>query len=231
MKLIFSLLAIVMLCGCLGYNSARIKGGSITSHASTGAVITQQQSADPKSRSTLVTSSEKTSELIIPAGSVFLIPSPVSSVDVTSAPVKVIMASNSTWRVISKDTVSSGLGAAQANTLGDTIAKLSSLKWLTYVGVVLFLFGVATAVYPPLKLIVGGSMTTSAAIAGAGLALTFLPVLVVGHELLILGVALGGVGLYWFAHRHGTLKGELTAVKDALTTKTDTTATDTKTEA
>jgi hypothetical protein len=74
----------------------------------------------------------------------------------------------------------------------------------------IFLFGVASAVYPPLKLLVGGSVTTSAVIAGAGLALLILPTLVVGHEVLIMAVAVGAAALWFFAHRHGHLRGQVT---------------------
>jgi len=99
------------------------------------------------------------------------------------------------------------VGAAQKDTGREIAAKLNSLKGITWLGVLVFLFGVASAVYPPLKVLVGGSITTSAACAAAGLALIFLPSLIVGHELLILGVSFGAVALWFLAHRHGHLKG------------------------
>jgi hypothetical protein len=43
----------------------------------------------------------------------------------------------------------------------------------------------------------------------AGLALVFLPSIIVGHELLIMGVSLGVVALWFLAHRHGQLRGSL----------------------
>ena len=49
------------------------------------------------------------------------------------------------------------------------------------------MFGLASLVYPPLKVIIG-SVTTSAALMLGGVALMVLPSLVVGNELLILGV-------------------------------------------
>jgi hypothetical protein len=70
----------------------------------------------------------------------------------------------------------------------------------------LFLFGLATLFYPPLKLLIG-SVTTSAAICAGGLALIILPTLVVGNELLILAGVASAVGLWFFAHRHGQLRG------------------------
>ena len=94
-------------------------------------------------------------------------------------------------------------------------AKLSSLKGIVWVGVVMFLFGLASIFYPPLKLLIG-SMTTSAAITIGGLALMVLPTLIVGNELLILagvGVVVGG----WFlAHRHGRLQGMVDANKNGI---------------
>jgi hypothetical protein len=81
------------------------------------------------------------------------------------------------------------LGAAQKDTARELSAKLASLKGIVWVGVVMFLFGLATMFYPPLQAIIG-SVTTSVAIRGRRLALMILPSLVVGNELLILaGVA------------------------------------------
>ena len=65
--------------------------------------------------------------------------------------------------------------------------------------------------YPPLKLIVG-SVTTSCAMIGGGLALMILPSMIVGNELLILGTVLGVVAVWFFAYRHGNLRGLVAAV-------------------
>ena len=84
------------------------------------------------------------------------------------------------------------LGAAQKDTARELGAKLSSLKGIVWVGVGLFVFGLASLVWPPLKVVIG-SVTTSAALMLGGVALMVLPSLVVGNELLILGgVAAGG---------------------------------------
>jgi hypothetical protein len=111
--------------------------------------------------------------------------------------------------------VTTKIGAAQKDTAREIGAKLASLKWVTWVGVAVFLFGIASAFWPPLKLIVG-SVTTSAVACVAGLALIVLPVLVVGHELLILGGGVGAVFLYWFSHRHGKLQGLVDANKNGI---------------
>jgi hypothetical protein len=100
------------------------------------------------------------------------------------------------------------IGAAQKDTARELAAKLGSLKGVVWVGVLVFLFGAASLFYPPLKLIVG-SVTTSAAAIAAGLALIVLPTLIVGHEILIMAVALGAVGIWWFAHRHGGLRASV----------------------
>jgi hypothetical protein len=102
------------------------------------------------------------------------------------------------------------LGAAQKDTARELGARLASLKGIVWVGVGLFVFGLASLVWPPLKAVIG-SVTTSAALMLGGVALMVLPSLVVGNELLILGgvsVAMGG----WFlAHRHGQLRGMVAA--------------------
>jgi hypothetical protein len=98
------------------------------------------------------------------------------------------------------------LGAAQKDTARELGAKLSSLKGIVWVGVGLFVFGLASLVYPPLKVIIG-SVTTSAALMLGGLALMVLPSLIVGNELLILGGVVLAVGGWFLAHRHGQLRG------------------------
>ena len=98
------------------------------------------------------------------------------------------------------------LGAAQKDTARELGAKLSSLKGIVWVGVGLFVFGLASLVWPPLKVIIG-SVTTSAALMLGGVALMVLPSLVVGNELLILGGVALAVGGWFLAHRHGHLRG------------------------
>lgn len=105
--------------------------------------------------------------------------------------------------------VDTTIGAAQRDTAREMAAKLGSLKGIIWVGVLVFLFGAASFAWPPLKVIVGGSVTTSAVIAGAGLSLIILPTLIVGQELLILCVALGAAVLYWFCHRHASVHAKL----------------------
>ncbi len=102
------------------------------------------------------------------------------------------------------------LGAAQKDTARELGTKLSSLKGIVWVGIGLFVFGLASLVYPPLKVVIG-SVTTSAALMLGGVALMVLPTLVVGNELLILGVVGLTVGGWFLAHRHGHLRGMVAA--------------------
>jgi len=81
-----------------------------------------------------------------------------------------------------------------------------------WVGVGLFVFGLASLVWPPLKVIIG-SVTTSAALMLGGVALMVLPSLIVGNELLILAGVGVAVGAWFLAHRHGQLKGEVSSLK------------------
>ena len=105
------------------------------------------------------------------------------------------------------------LGAAQKDTARELGARLSSLKGIVWVGVGLFVFGLASLVWPPLKVVIG-SVTTSAALMLGGVALMVLPSLVVGNELLILGGVGVAVGGWFLAHRHGHLRGMVSVKRE-----------------
>ena len=100
------------------------------------------------------------------------------------------------------------LGAAQKDMAREVGARLASLKGIVWVGVGLFVFGLASLVWPPLKAVIG-SVTTSAAVMLGGMALMVLPSLIVGNELLILGGVGLAVGGWFLAHRHGELRGRV----------------------
>lgn len=102
------------------------------------------------------------------------------------------------------------LGAAQKDTAREVGAKLASLSGVVWVGLGLAVFGLASLVWPPLKAVVG-SVTTSVAIMAGGVCLVVLPSLIVGNELLILGMVALAVGGWFLAHRHGELRGVVTA--------------------
>jgi hypothetical protein len=107
------------------------------------------------------------------------------------------------------------LGAAQKDTAREVGAKLSSLKGIVWLGVAMFLFGLGSIFYPPLKALIG-SVTTSTAICAGGLALMVLPTLIVGNEILILGGVALAVGGWFLAHRHGRLQGFVDANKNGV---------------
>lgn len=110
--------------------------------------------------------------------------------------------------VVTQEKLNTKIGSAQKDTAREVGAKLASLKGVVWVGIALFIFGAASLVWPPLKVLVG-STTTSLVASAAGIALIMLPSLIVGHEVLILCIGVGAVLAYWFAHRHGELRGKL----------------------
>jgi hypothetical protein len=100
------------------------------------------------------------------------------------------------------------LGAAQHDRARELGVRFASLRGVVWVGVGLFIFGVASLVWPPLKAIIA-SATTSVALSLAGVALMFLPSLA-GYAWLILAAV--GAAIWWFvAYRHGHVRGMLTA--------------------
>lgn len=114
------------------------------------------------------------------------------------------------------ETVETTVGAAQKDVAREIGAKLSFLRPVMIIGILVFLFGASSFVWPVTKAVVGGSVTTSAVITGAGLAMIVLPTLIVGNEILILSVAAGAAVLYWFAHRHGGVHAELKTIKEKI---------------
>ena len=215
MKILCITLLAISLAGC---SIAPLKGGKATTSQSAGrieqAVV---QSDNPAAASRQDQETVRTKSYTVPAGS-RLVETRVSA-DRGGAPT-----SNVTALVISapmavteheETRAKTELGAAQKDTARELSAKLASLKGIVWVGVAVFLFGLATLFYPPLKLLIG-SVTTSAAIAVGGLALMVLPTLVVGNELLILTGVAATVGLWFLAHRHGQLRGMLDANKNGI---------------
>ena len=193
-----------------------LKGG----HASTVSKSTQGieqsvvQGDNPAQASRQNQETVRTKSYTVPTGS-RLVETRVSA-DTSGAP-----ATNATALVISapmavteheETRATTELGAAQKDTARELSAKLASLKGIVWVGVAMFLFGLASIFYPPLQAIIG-SVTTSVAIVAGGVALMVLPSLVVGNELLILAGVAAAVGLWFFAHRHGQLRGLVDAAK------------------
>jgi hypothetical protein len=142
----------------------------------------------------------------IPAGSQMVEAGTITNVVVVAAPMPVVEREETRAKT--------ELGAAQRDTARELGAKLASLKGVVWLGAALFVFGLGTLFYPPLKLLIG-SVTTSAAICAGGLALMVLPSLVVGNELWILGGVASAIGLWFLGHRHGELRGRVRGMVQA----------------
>jgi hypothetical protein len=192
--------AIGLLSGCA---MAPLKGGHATTSGAIGQTVVQGDNPAQASRQDQETL--KTRSYTVPAGSRLV--STSNQVVVVSAPMPVVEHEETRAKT--------ELGAAQKDTARELSAKLASLKGIVWVGVALFLFGLATLFYPPLQVIIG-SVTTSMAIIAGGIALMILPSLVVGNELLILAGVASAVGLWFLAHRHGQLRGLLDAAEAAV---------------
>ena len=192
-----------LFCGC---NLAPLKGGRATTSGVIGQTVVQGDNPAQPSRQDQET--VKTRSYTVPAGS-RLEETHVTATDigVTVTNVQAVIVSAPMPVIEREETrAKTELGAAQKDTARELSAKLASLKGIVWVGVAVFLFGLATLFYPPLKLIIA-STTTSAAIVAGGLSLIILPTLVVGNELLILGGVGVAVGGWFLAHRHGQLRG------------------------
>ena len=206
-------MVLLMVSGC---TIAPLKGGKASTVSKSAQGIEQSvvQGDNPAQSSRQDQETVRTKSYTVPAGSRLVetrvladavgMPVTNSQVMVVSAPMPVTEHEETRAKT--------ELGAAQKDTARELSAKLASLKGIVWVGVVVFLFGLATMFYPPLKLIIG-SVTTSAAITVGGLALIVLPTLIVGNELLILGGVGAAVGVWFFAHRHGQLRGMVDAAK------------------
>ena len=201
------------LCGC---GMAPLKGGkaSTVSKPAQGIEQTVVQSENPAAASRQGQETEKVKTYTLPAGSQLVETSVAVKPDGLTVTNSLATLVSAPMPVIERETTkaTTELGPAQKDTARELSAKLASLKGIVWVGVVVFLFGLATMFYPPLKFIIG-SITTSAAITIGGLALMILPTLIVGNEILILGAVGAVVGLWFFAHRHGQLRGLVDAGK------------------
>ena len=211
MKKLLLIIPVLALAGC---TIAPLKGGRATtlSKPAQGIEQTVVQSDNPAAVSKQDQETVRTKSYTVPAGS-RLVETRVTA-DAGGAPV-----TNASSLLISapmpvteheETRAKTELGAAQKDTARELSAKLASLKGIVWVGVVVFLFGLATMFYPPLKVLIG-SITTSAAITVGGLALIVLPTVIVGNELLIMAGVAAAVGLWFLAHRHGQLRGTVEA--------------------
>jgi hypothetical protein len=207
---------IVSLLALAGCSLAPLKGGkaSTVSKNAQGIEQTVVQSDNPAATSKQDQETVRTKTYTVPAGSRLVetrIVSDSGGAPVTNASALIVSAPMAVTEH-EETRAKTELGAAQKDTARELSAKLASLKGIVWLGVVMFLFGLASMFYPPLKVIIG-SVTTSIAITVGGLALMVLPTLIVGNELLILGGVGAAVGVWFFAHRHGQLRGLVDAAK------------------
>jgi len=214
MKAVLLSLSVVFIVGCASTRPLRPGTSKMTSSApSTGAQFASELKQPENPAQSAAQNFERTTEstLPLPAGTKVeerTVTRDERKPDAPPAVVeKVITFSKptvQTTRTVEK--AGTTIGAAQKDTARELGAKLASLKGIVWVGVVMFLFGIATVAYPPLRAIIG-SVTTSVAIIIGGIALMILPTLIVGNELLILGGVTLGVGGWFLAHRHGEARG------------------------
>lgn len=94
-------------------------------------------------------------------------------------------------------------------------AKLESLRWLQWLGV-LGLVVAAAMFYTPIRVVVGAGKSMQLAIALGGLGLIFGPVLVVGNEILILCVVAAFVAWHYMTARLEYKSGQLDANKNGI---------------
>ncbi len=221
MKTLCITLVAISLAGC---STAPLKGGKATTVSKSTQGIEQSvvQGDNPAQVSRQDQETVRTKSYTVPAGSRLMEAHVVADAGgalvtntqavVVSAPMPVVEHEETRAKT--------ELGAAQKDTARELSAKLASLKGIVWVGVAMFLFGLASMFYPPLSAIIG-SVTTSIAFTAGGVALMVLPSLVVGNELLILGCVAAAVGLWFFAHRHGQLRGLVDAAEAAVVTPPD----------
>ena len=216
MKNIILIISLLALAGC---SLGPLKGGKATTAGNIVQSVTQGD--NPAAVSKQDQETVRTKSYTVPAGSRMV----ETHVTANSAGALVTNASSllisAPMPVVEHDETraSSELGAAQKDTARELSAKLASLKGIVWVGVAVFLFGLASWFYPPLRVIVG-SVTTSAAITAGGIALMILPTMIVGNELLILGGVAVGVGGWFLAHRHGKLSGQVASADAAVVSPT-----------
>jgi hypothetical protein len=216
-RILIWIVAAAALSGCVG--TGPLKGGkAVTSPKPAGGVeqtlvqgenpaqATRQDQETVKVRSYTLPAGSRIEEARVQASAAGVLSTNMQTV-VVSAPMPVVEREETRAKT--------ELGAAQKDTAREIGAKLSSLKGIVWVGLGLFLFGLASLFYPPLKLVIG-SVTTSVALTAGGLALMVLPSLIVGNELLILGGVALAVGGWFLAHRHGQLRGTVDAAEAAV---------------
>jgi len=218
LSLLTSAATAVLVLALAGCTLAPLKGGHATTSQLAGHIDQNLAQGDnPAQPSRQDQETIRTKSYTVPAGSRMVethVVADAGGAPVTNASALVISAPMAVTEH-EETRAKTELGAAQKDTARELSAKLASLKGIVWVGVAMFLFGLASIFYPPLQVIIG-SVTTSVAILVGGIALMVLPSLIVGNELLILAGVAAAVGLWFFAHRHGQLRGLVDAAEAAV---------------
>ena len=170
-KIIMNKILILILVFITGCAMAPLKGGkaSTVSKNAQGIEQTVVQSDNPAATSKQDQETIRTKSYTVPAGSRLeetRVTGNASGAPVTNATALLISGPMAVTEH-EETRAKTELGAAQKDTARELSAKLASLKGIVWVGVALFLFGLATLFYPPLRAIIG-SVTTSAAITVGG---------------------------------------------------------------
>jgi hypothetical protein len=214
MKIIIALFASLLLVGCAGVRP--LKPGASSMHSGSGTNGLPEFRSELKQPENPAQSAaqnfERTTETELPLATGTKVVETFVGRDARGEATRhektVVLVEPTVQKTRITEKAGTVIGAAQKDAAREFGAKLASMRGITWVGVALFVSGLASLAWPPLRAIIG-SVTTSAAIMVGGLALMILPSLIVGNEILILaGVALT-VGAWFLAHRHGQIRGAL----------------------
>lgn len=100
------------------------------------------------------------------------------------------------------------IGPAQKDMAREIGARLTAIRPMQFLGVLLIL--AALAMFHPVVRAVTQSTTLQAVTGGVGLLLVFAPMVIAGHERLLIVLTFVGVAVpvaWYVAHRHGRLQG------------------------
>lgn len=90
-------------------------------------------------------------------------------------------------------------------------ARAAALRPAQWLGLALIGLGVAAGIIPGLRAFIGSGTTIAGmVIGGTGLALS--PALVPGREAIVMTAVLVLLAIYWWAHRHGELRGKANGI-------------------
>jgi hypothetical protein len=223
MKSLILIFLILLMTGCAGPRPLRPGQSTVRSSVTPKGVpelmAEMKQSENPAQAASQNFERITETELPVPARSlvqeIVVTPAAQPGFEPERREKTIIVAEPTLQKTRTVEKVGTTVGAAQKDTAREIGAKLGSLRGIVWVGMGLFVFGLASLVYPPLRLLVGSVTTSLAALAG-GVALMVLPTLVVGHELVILAAVGASVGIWFLAHRHGQLRGMVDANKNGI---------------